>query len=174
MKALLVIDMLNDFIYGRENLLINVRDRKSFIRNLESAVAMARKKKIPVIFSNCSHTMRHPCVKLTGRHAMMGTKAAQVIPELKPKRGDYVVGKISFDGFYKTRLESLLKRLKLDELYITGVQTDCCIRETAISAGYRGFKVLVVKNCCATNAKWKSEGAFHFLKNNVGKIVDRF
>ncbi|MBI4170787.1 MAG: cysteine hydrolase [Candidatus Aenigmarchaeota archaeon] len=173
MKALLVIDMLNDFVSGK-NILINSRDRKALINNIKTAMEKARKNKNPVIYVNCSHTLDHPCVKLTGRHAMKGAKAAEVIEELKPAQNDYVVEKVAFDGFYKTRLERLLKKLRVKDVYLTGVQTDCCIRETAVSAGNRGFRVFIVKNCCATNKEWKKRSALDFLSKNVGKIIHKF
>lgn len=174
MKALLVIDMLKEFIYGNKNQrVIRKKQTKKLIQKLRKVIDLAYKKNIPVIYINCSHKKTDPCVRISGKHAMKGTKGAQVIDELKPTKKDLIVKKIAFDGFYKTRLEKLLRKLKIKEIYLTGVQTDCCVRETGASGAYRGFKVFIIEDCCATNIKVNHDTSImFFVKTNAGKIVN--
>lgn len=173
MKALLVIDMLNEFIYGSEDqLLVTKEQRERIIPNIRKVIDIAHKKNIPVIYVNCAHKKTDPCVRIVGQHAMKGTKGAQVIDELKPTKKDYVVEKISYDGFFKTKLERLLKKLKVKEIYLTGTQTDCCIRETGISGAYRGFKVFILEDCCESNRELGHEAAIRFMKTCVGEVVN--
>jgi nicotinamidase-related amidase len=110
-------------------------------------------------------------VKIVGEHAMKGTKGAQIIPELKPAQKDKVVAKISYDGFYKTRLEKILKQLKVNTVFLTGIQTDCCVRETAVSAAYRGFNVYIIEDCCQSKRPGGHKTAIHFMKTCVGKVI---
>ncbi|NIO44500.1 MAG: isochorismatase family protein [Candidatus Aenigmarchaeota archaeon] len=173
MKALLVIDMLKGFIYGnKDQRVIRKKQTKKLIQKIRKVIDLAHKKNIPIIYINCNHKKTDPCVKISGKHAMKGTKGAQVIDGLKPTKKDHIVKKIAFDGFYKTRLEKLLKRLKIKEIYLTGVQTDVCVRETGVSGAYRGFKVFLIEDCCATNLKVNhTSSIMFFVKTNAGKIV---
>jgi nicotinamidase-related amidase len=172
-KALFVIDMLNEFIYGnKDQLLVTKEERRKIILNIRKVITIAHKKNIPVIYVNCAHKKSDPCIKMVGQHAMKGTKGAETIDELKPTKKDYIVEKISYDGFYKTNLERLLKKLKIKEIYLTGVQTDCCVRETATSGAYRGFKVFIIADCCGSNRKWGHKAAILFMKNCVGGIIN--
>jgi nicotinamidase-related amidase len=85
MKALLVIDMLNEFIYG-EDLLINIRDRKRLIKNIKAAIEKARKNKIPLIYVSCSHTPEHPCVNCW-KACDEGHKRSRNYKRIKTRKG---------------------------------------------------------------------------------------
>lgn len=65
MKALIVIDMLNDFIHSDQNRLIPKTDVNNFIKKCSEAIDLAHKKKIQVIYSNLVLTRNNPIVKNT-------------------------------------------------------------------------------------------------------------
>ena len=71
------------------------------------------------------------------------TKGAEIINELSPEEGDFIIYKTRFSGFYKTDLEILLKKLNIKELYLTGVCTSIYVMDTAADAFYRGFKIKI-------------------------------
>jgi nicotinamidase-related amidase len=172
MKALLVIDMLNEFIYDKRDPAVTEKQAKVIIPNIRKSIDYAHKRNIPVIYVNCSHKKSDPCIRMIGSHAFRGTKGAKVIEELKPVNGDYIVNKISYDGFYKTTLEKLLKKLKVSEIYLTGVQTDCCVRETAVSGAFIGFKVFLLEDCCDSCRRNGHDAAVRFMRTCVGKITN--
>jgi len=66
-----------------------------------------------------------------------------VVSELKPQPGDYIVYKTSYSGFFETELDSILRRLGVDELILTGVVTNICVLYTGADACMRGYKVSV-------------------------------
>jgi len=89
-SAVIVIDMLNEFVHGkRDEILIWPAQKKKLIPNIHTLIDIAHRKGVPVVYSNCFHTKTHPCVKIVGEHAMRGTKGAQIIPELKPTKKLY-------------------------------------------------------------------------------------
>ena len=114
-KAVIVIDMLEDFVYGP---LKNER-AKRIIPNIAKLLDHGRKNDWIIIFSNDAHKKGDPDEKVWGKHAMAGTKGAQVIKELKPVKGDYILPKRFYSSFYKTDLEKILKKHKIKELVIT-------------------------------------------------------
>jgi nicotinamidase-related amidase len=171
MKALLVTDMIKEYIYG-EKPLIPTEDREKLISNIRKVIDLAHEKNIPVIYINSAFTKDDQILKVIGHRpqAMKGTKGAQIIPELKPVKKDYIIEKRGFDGFWKSDLEDLLKKLKITDIYLTGEQTDCCIRETGVTAAHLGFNVFIIEDCCSTNRELGQEAAIRFMRC-VGKII---
>ncbi|NPA75050.1 MAG: cysteine hydrolase [Euryarchaeota archaeon] len=55
---------------------------------------------------------------------------------------DYIVEKRTYDAFYRTTLEELLKNLEIETLIITGVMTHLCCETTARNAFVRGYNII--------------------------------
>jgi len=146
-KAVIVIDMLNDFVTGD----LKCERANRIIPNLKKLIEAARKYKIPVIYSNDAHLPEDAeVVHRWGKHAIKGTKGAEVIPQLKPTEKDYIVEKRTYSGFYETGLEPLLRSLYHGEgvktVILGGLHTNLCVRHTAADAFFRGYKILVAKD----------------------------
>ncbi len=142
-EAVIVVDMLNDFIYGK----LACERALDIIPNLKKLIDAARKSGRPVIFANDAHLPSDPEMGLWGEHAMKGTKEAEVIPELEPARQDYVLEKRNYSSFFETGLELLLHTLNIDTVVITGLHTHMCCRHTAADAFMRGFRVIAAEDC---------------------------
>ena len=140
--AILVVDMLNDFVYGA---LACDRGKAIVEANVELLDA-ARKAGVPVIFCNDAHRKGIDReLKLWGDHAIAGTPGAEVIPELKLSEKDYVVPKRRYSGFFQTDLDILLKELGVETVVMTGLHTHMCVRHTSADAYCLGYNVVVAK-----------------------------
>lgn len=85
------------------------------------------------------------------RHKAPGSPEAELVPELDVRPEDYRVGsKRTFDSFYGTQLEILLRSLGVDTLLIGGCNTNTCVLATVFGAYVRGFKVVVLADCVAS------------------------
>ncbi|MEM0357926.1 MAG: isochorismatase family cysteine hydrolase [Candidatus Bathyarchaeia archaeon] len=144
--AVIVIDMLNDFVTGD----LKCERAHRIIPNLKRLVEAARKHGIPVIYSNDAHYPNDFEVHRWGKHAIKGTKGAEVIPELKPTDKDFVVEKRTYSGFYETGLDPLLRSLYNGEgvktVVLCGIHTHICVQHTAADAFFRGYKIIVAKD----------------------------
>jgi len=146
-KAVIIIDMLNDFV--TENL--KCERAECIIPNLKKLIEAARKHNIPVIYSNDAHFPEDAeVIQKWGKHAIKGTKGAEIIPQLKPTEKDYIVEKRTYSGFYETGLDSLLRSLYRGEgvktVILSGLHTNMCIRHTAADAFFRGYKIVIAKD----------------------------
>jgi nicotinamidase-related amidase len=146
-KAVIVIDMLNDFVTGD----LKTERAKHLIPSLKRLIEAARKHNIPVIYSNDAHYPTDTeVVQKWGKHAIKGTKGAEVIPELKPAAKDFIVEKRTYSGFYETGLDSLLRGLYngagVKTVILTGLHTHICVRHTAADAFFRGYKIVIAKD----------------------------
>jgi len=147
-KALLIIDMLNDFILSGAPL--EVPEARGIILNVKKEIEEARKNKEYIIYVCDSHTEDDKEFKIWPKHAVKGTEGAKVVKELSPQKEDFIIEKTTYDGFYQTELESLLKQLNVDELTIVGCVSNICIMYTTSSAVLRGYKVSIPLNCIAS------------------------
>ena len=145
--AILVVDMLNDFVTGA----LACDRGKAIVPAMAQLLEAARSKGIPVIFCNDAHI---PGIDrelaLWGDHALAGTKGAEVIPELNVSAKDYIVPKRRYSGFFQTDLDILLRELGVKSVIMTGLHTHMCVRHTSADAYCLGYDVTVAKE--ATDA----------------------
>ena len=132
--AILVIDMLNDFVTGE----LRCDTAQEIIPSIQKLLNAAREHDLPVIFCNDAHLHCDSELKKWGKHAMKGSKGAEVIPELDPTPNDYIIEKRTYSGFFETGLDLLLRDLHSDTVIITGMHTNICDRHTAADAFFRG------------------------------------
>ena len=160
MEAVLVIDMLNDFVTGE----LKCERAQRIIPNIKRLIESARKKGIPVVYSNDAHLPTDFELGKWGKHAMKGTKEAEVIPQLKPEKKDYVLEKRVYSGFFETGLDSLLRNLRVDTLILAGLHTNICVRHTAADAFFRGYKIKVPKDATEAFTEEDYREGLQYLK----------
>jgi len=103
------------------------------------------------------------------KHNILGSIQAEIMPEVAPQKGDYIVSnKKRLSAFYGTDLEVLLRALKVDTLIIVGVNTNTCVLCTAFEAFNRDFKVVVISDCVAS---MYGEDLHEFALQNVSRCL---
>ena len=167
-EALLVIDMLNDFVLPGAPL--EVPETRRILPKLGLELASARQKGTPIVYLNDSHARNDPEFTRMGwpPHGVRGTEGALVVEEIRPRKGDRIVIKHSYSGFYKTSLQRVLNKLGATRLMLTGCVTNICILYIAYEAVLRGFEVLVKKDCVAGLAQDTHEFALRQMKETLG------
>jgi nicotinamidase-related amidase len=145
--AILVIDMLNDFVYGK----LKIQGAKKIIPKIATLVNAARQKNIPIFYCIDEHVPAdmHE-LKLWGYHAMKGTEGAEIVKKLKPSSNDCVIQKRTYSAFHQTNLHRALMKVYngkgADTVIISGLTTDICTRHTAYDAFIRGFSIVVAED----------------------------
>jgi nicotinamidase-related amidase len=147
MKALLIVDMLNDFV--KPGAPLEVPGARNIVPALRRELENARSSGVPVFYLCDAHDENDPEFSIWPRHAVKGSAGAEVIEELSPRPGEKIVQKTSYSGFFGTDLESLLRSAGVDALVITGVVTNICVLYTAVDALMRGFDVEIPDDCVA-------------------------
>ncbi|MGB9716601.1 MAG: cysteine hydrolase family protein [Thermodesulfovibrionales bacterium] len=171
-EALLIIDMLNDFVL--EGSPLEVPETRKIIPNIKREIKKAKAEGNPVIYICDTHRPDDIEFSKFGwpPHAVKGTKGAEVVDELRPDKDDFIIEKTTYSGFYKTDLDETLKRLNIDSLRLTGCVTHICIMFTASDAVLRDYKVTIVEDSVAGLTKEDHEAAIRIMKNVLGvKVV---
>ena len=181
-KAVIIIDMLRDFVTGE----LKCERAQRIVPNLKRLVEAARKHNIPIIYSNDAHYPQDfEIVQKWGKHAIKGTKGAEVIPELKPSAKDYIVEKRVYSGFFETGLDPLLRSLYNGEgvktVILCGIHTHICVRHTAADAFFRGYKIIIAKDGVEAFTQEEHEQGLKYLQSvynaklmTVDEIIKEF
>ncbi len=148
-RALLVIDMLEDFV--RKGAPLEVPDNRKILPAVRRRIAKARKEGELVVYVCDTHRKNDPEFSRMGwpPHGVAGTPGAAVVPEVSPEPGDVVVEKHSYSGFHRTALASVLRRRGIRSLSFSGCVTNICILYIAYEAVVRGFEVTVEERLVA-------------------------
>ena len=167
-EALLIIDMLNDFVL--EGAPLEVPDTRKIIPAIQKEIETARSKGNPVIYVCDAHDKEDKEFSKFGwpGHAVDGTKGAEVVDEIRPKKDDIILKKTTYSGFYNTALDDTLKKLGVNSLILTGCVTHICILFTASEAVLRDHKVSVIEGGVAGLAKEDHDAAIRIMKNVLG------
>jgi nicotinamidase-related amidase len=160
--AIVAIDFINVFVTGR------MGDRK-----FEGAVSATRKLidktgKFTVLAQDY-HSKDDPEIPIWGPHAMAGTEESETVPLLKGK--GTVVRKRTYDAFYNTNLEEILKERGFKDIAFCGVVTDICVVHTVASAFFRGFRPVVPIECTDTFSEDVKKIFLEYMKKNYGAKV---
>lgn len=162
--ALLVVDMQNAFCHPEGTLGVSgvdVEPARRVIEPVRRLVVAFRDAGLPVVWTRqvhldpdagrarkqlASHTQKRARVS-----ALAGSWDAEIVEELQPFADDptYVVAKHRFGAFYDTRLETLLRMLGVDTLFVTGTTANACIETTLREAYLRDLDVVAVTDAIA-------------------------
>ncbi len=167
MDAILVADLLNDFVTGK----LKCDRAQRIIPNLKKLAATARKVDVPVIYCNDSHLKSDFELNVWGEHAMRGTKGAEVIPELRPEKEDYQVPKRTYSCFFETGLDTILRAHDAREIVITGLFTNICDTHTTADAFFRGYKAVIPEDGVEAMDEQAHLQGLDYLKNIYGAKV---
>ncbi len=167
-SAILVVDMLNDFVTGA----LKCDRGLAIVPKTAELLRAARKKGIPVIFCNDAHIkgIDHE-LKLWGEHAIAGTQGAQIIPQLEYTESDYIVPKRRYSGFFHTDLDLLLKELGVDTVIMTGLHTHMCVRHTSADAYQLGYNIVVASDATDSFTAEDYEYGIKYLKEVYGAEI---
>jgi len=170
-EALLVLDMLNDFV--REGAPLEVPDTRKIIPVVKKELEKARAAGIPVIYVCDAHAPDDKEFSKFGwpAHAVKGTRGSEVVAELKPENRDIIIPKTAYSSFFGTSLDETLKKLGVDSLRLTGTVTHICVLFTASDAVLRDYKVTVVEDGVAGISGDDHDAALRIMKNVLGAEI---
>jgi biuret amidohydrolase len=85
-----------------------------------------------------------------GRILVRGEPGHDIIPELYPTASEPVIDKPGKGAFYQTDLDLMLRNCGIDTMLVCGVTTEVCVNTTVREANDRGYRCVVMSDCCAS------------------------
>lgn len=146
-KALVIVDMLNDFISPRGKLYFEKGQGvlAPCVRLKEAFKAAG----LPVVYDNDAHPEDSEEFNVWPPHCIRGSFGAKVVEELTPEEGDIVMEKDSLSLFSVPEAAITLRARWITELYLCGVATEYCVLHAALDGIAAGFVVNVVDGAIA-------------------------
>lgn len=136
--ALLVIDVQNVLVYGKPFAIDEI------ISNIKTLLNISRENNVEVIY--VQHNGK------VGSEIEPNSDGWQIYEKIKPNPNEKIFFKNYNSAFKETNLHEYLKSKDINELIITGMQTDYCIDTTVKVAFEHGFQIIIPEKTNTTFA----------------------
>jgi nicotinamidase-related amidase len=137
-KALIIIDVQNGMFIESDP----VFQGEVLLNKIQNLIFKARSRNIPVFY------IQHNAGE--GKPLEQGKQGWFIHPSIKPKDIDLIIQKKTPDSFYETILKQELDNKEINEVVITGIQSEVCVDTTCRRAYSLGYKVTLVKDAHST------------------------
>jgi nicotinamidase-related amidase len=170
--AFLVVDMVNDFLQSWAT-----ASPQRLVQSTNGLVATLRKHDRPVIWvrqefrpdlRDAFPEMRAKGIRIT----IQGTPGCQIAADLAVAPADTVIIKKRYSAFYGTCLDHVLGGLKVDGLILAGINTNACIRMTAIDAYQRDWEVIVAADCIDSYDREHHEISLRYMNGKIACVMN--
>ena len=188
--ALLVIDMQNGFVSkgGSYDLMgINVSKYRDVVPSLKRLIALCRKSKIPIFYSQAVRE-ESGIDLLTRSHRILpksrserikrrpicirGSWDAEIVEELRPSLDDHVVIKRRDSVFQDTEVEVWLRSLGIDSIIFSGIDTSICVESSLRDAFNHGYDVVLISDATASNNQDHYKSTLDNIRNYYGLVMN--
>ncbi len=169
-SALVVVDMQEDFCEGGS---LPVTGCREIVSKINKYVDYFQKAGLTIVATRDWHPPNHVSFKERGglwpAHCVAGSKGAQFVKELKLPEDVIVVSKATdpdteaYSAFTLTPLHYILSTRGVKRLFVVGVATDYCVKETAMEALKLGYEVVVLTDAVAGVSEETSKKALDEL-----------
>jgi nicotinamidase-related amidase len=130
------------------------------IKNVAKAIAVARSKKIPVIYVTIgfrpgapeANTKAKLMSSMGGRErwtAEFTDEWMKIHPDVAPLADEIIVVKRRFSAFTGSDLEVILRAQDIQRMILTGVSTSGVVLSTLREAADKDYSLTVLSDCCA-------------------------
>jgi nicotinamidase/pyrazinamidase len=149
--ALIVVDVQKDFCPGGA---LAVPEGDSVVPVLNEYLNRFAGMNLTIVATRDWHPVKHRSFKEYGGtwpvHCVQKTEGANFHPELKLPEGTKVVSKATkvqeeaYSGFQGTKLKEFLKKRGIKRIFVGGLATDYCVKNTVLDGLKAGFTTFLL------------------------------
>lgn len=170
MKALIIIDMLKDFI-DEDGALTTGDAGREIIPFIQNKMKEFRLKNYPIIFVCDNHEPDDKEFDMFPPHCIAGTEGSTIIDTLKVKTEDKIIYKRRYSAFFGTDLDLYLREKGIQEIHLVGVNTNICVLYTAADGRNINYPVTIYKDGVSSFNPDAHEFALKEIENTLGCTV---
>lgn len=142
-KALLLIDLQNDYFEGGSNPLVGSLDA---VLKTQKLLQYFRLNSLPVIH------IQHISIRKDATFFLPETVGAEIHQCVSPEEYESIVIKHYPNSFYQTNLNQLLLSQGITDLVVCGMMTHMCVDATVRAAKDLGYNCTIMQDACATKS----------------------
>jgi ureidoacrylate peracid hydrolase len=175
--AIIVVDVQNDFCHPEGPLAQKGADLsmvKEMMPNLHELLHAARKYEVPIIFIQTFHekaTDSEAWTVITGMDLCRTGSWGADFFEVAPLPTEIIVNKHRYSAFINTRLDTVLRTMKIETLVMTGVSTNVCVESTARHGFMLDYNIALVKDACASTSRTAHDMTLENIDGYFGSVV---
>ncbi len=174
--ALLIVDFVNAFNdpeqFGGGNIEGAVQRTRGLLEGARAAalpIAFTR-----VVYADDGSDAGVFCLKAPKLRTLTeSAEASQVVPELEPRPGEYIVRKRQASAFFGTELAPWLVMRGVDTVLVTGCTTSGCIRASVVDSMSYNFRTVVVSDCVGDRAMGPHEANLFDMEQKYADLMSR-
>lgn len=150
---MIIVDVQNDFLFGGS---LPVPKGEEILPFINYYLELFKKSEGKVFATRDWHPINHISFKTRGGmwppHCVCGTKGAEFHPKLNLPNNAIIISKAtdsnkeSYSGFDETELYHELKISKIINVFLGGLATDYCVKNTVLDALKLGFKTFFLED----------------------------
>ncbi len=174
-SALLIVDFTVGFndpaLFGGGNI-------DPAIRRTVDLLAFFRSRRLPIAFTRVVYAddgsdagvfgLKVPSLRiLTETHP-----AGQIVPQLAPRKNEYIVRKQHASAFFGTSLAPWLVHQGADTVVVAGCTTSGCVRASVIDASAHNFRPVVARDCVGDRALGPHEANLFDMAQKYADVLD--
>ena len=96
---------------------------------------------------------------------------SQIVDQLKPKDGEYIVRKTQPSAFFGTNLTAWYVSRGVDTVVVAGCTTSGCVRASVIDSMSYNFRTVVVSNCVGDRALGPHEANLFDMEQKYADLM---
>ena len=172
--GLLIVDFVNGFAdpdqFGGGNI-------GEAIENTRELLAEVRALGLPVVFTRVVYaddgsdagvfTLKAPTLETLTEESF----GSQIVDQLKPWDGEYIVRKTQPSAFFGTNLTAWYVSKAVDTVIVTGCTTSGCVRASVIDSMSYNFKTVVVSACVGDRALGPHEANLFDIEQKYADLM---
>jgi ureidoacrylate peracid hydrolase len=168
--AILVVDMLNEFLEpGGEMVLLEGR---KVIDPLNRLLAEGRRMGMHVVWLCDEHPLADDKeFEKRVPHCRSGTWNTGIIEAMDVAPGELRIAKRRYSGFFGTDLDLHLREWGVQQVVVTGVVTNICVRSTVHDAYFLGYDVFVPEDCVSATSDREQASSLYDIDTHFGDVV---
>jgi nicotinamidase-related amidase len=185
--ALLLIDVQRDFcspdgMYGAMGCDLSIISPA--VRNIRRVLAAARRVGVLPVYIQNMWLPKHKAVSGAWLRFMVvkrnmdpargctvvGTRGAEILPDVAPQPGDIVVQKWRSSAYVGTNLDMVLRSNEIKTVVCTGFVTEGCLESTARDAVFHDYYTVVLEDCVGTFDHDLHEASLKVLRTRVDVV----
>ncbi len=172
--ALLIVDFVNGFndpdLFGGGNI-------PQAIANTKRLLEVAREKRVPICYTRVVYAQDGSdagvfCLKAPKLVLLtQASHASQIVDELVPAEGEYVLRKTQPSAFFGTDLAPWLIRRRIDTVIVTGATTSGCVRASVVDSMSYNFRTVVVSDGVGDRAAGPHEANLFDMRQKYADLM---
>jgi maleamate amidohydrolase len=174
--GLLIVDFVNGFkdpsVFGGGNIADAIECTVSLLDACRGAGLPVAHSRIVFADDGSDHNLFTAKVPSLAR-LTEAAQESQIVTELAPRPGEFVVRKRLPSAFFGTDLAPWFTARAIDTLLIAGCTTSGCIRASVLDAMCCGFRPIVVTDCVGDRALGPHEASLFDLGQKYADLMPR-